>query len=79
MGRKKKNAKRDFKERWGNVCIYCGGKFSIHELTIDHVVPKCQGGEDDESNYVVACEPCNLRKANDTLGHFLLKLGYIHK
>lgn len=44
-------------------CRYCGAD---DRLTIDHVVPRCQGGRDDESNLVVACRSCNSRKGGRT-------------
>jgi hypothetical protein len=44
-------------------CRYCG---SLERLTIDHVIPRCQGGRDDESNLVVACRSCNSRKGGRT-------------
>jgi 5-methylcytosine-specific restriction endonuclease McrA len=34
----------------------------IRGATIDHVVPRSAGGQDDASNYVLACAPCNLKK-----------------
>ncbi len=50
-------------KRDGYRCVYCG---SSHHLTIDHVVPRSQGGEDTWENLVTACEPCNRRKGNRT-------------
>ncbi len=46
------------------TCQYCG-KVS-HELTIDHVVPRHQGGEHNWENVVSACIPCNRHKAGRT-------------
>jgi len=40
-------------------CQYCG---SQHDLTFDHVTPRCHGGETTWENVVAACSPCNLRK-----------------
>lgn len=40
-------------------CQYCG---SSHELTFDHVIPRCHGGETTWDNIVAACSPCNFRK-----------------
>lgn len=40
-------------------CQYCG---SPHDLTFDHVTPRCHGGETTWENVVAACSPCNLRK-----------------
>lgn len=60
------------------VCRYCGRKGLVvevaddatkaqmrHLATLDHVIPKSQGGTDYESNLVVACYPCNQRKADN--------------
>ena len=27
------------------ICQYCGGRYSVEELTFDHVIPKSRGGE----------------------------------
>ncbi len=45
-------------------CQYCGRR--THPLTIDHVIPKQYGGKNTWDNLVVACLPCNNRKANRT-------------
>ncbi len=46
-------------------CQYCGRKF-LHakDLTFDHVIPKTQGGKTEWTNIVMACEPCNSKKAD---------------
>lgn len=44
-------------------CQYCG---SIKDLTIDHVFPRCRGGQDTWENMVVACMPCNTHKGDRT-------------
>ncbi len=46
------------------TCQYCGRR--AHPLTIDHLVPRQMGGKDTWENLVVACLPCNNRKANRT-------------
>jgi 5-methylcytosine-specific restriction endonuclease McrA len=45
-------------------CQYCGERFSSKELTFDHVIPKDKGGKTEWTNIVMACSPCNARKAN---------------
>ena len=46
-------------------CQYCqAGQESA--LTIDHVIPKCQGGRKTFKNCVTACLSCNQRKAGLT-------------
>jgi hypothetical protein len=52
--------------RDGHCCQYCGRRFSAGLLTVDHVVPKSQGGMTVWENLVAACKPCNQRKANKT-------------
>lgn len=49
--------------RDGRACRYCG---AAADLTIDHVVPRIQGGGDDLGNLVVACRACNYRKSRRT-------------
>lgn len=46
---------------------YCGQRFPTHDLTFDHVVPRCQGGRSDWQNVVAACVGCNHRKGGRTL------------
>ena len=50
-------------------CQYCGRSIAElkprHALTRDHVVPLSRGGNNDWSNVVTACSPCNTRKANN--------------
>lgn len=52
--------------RDGYKCQYCGTKLERRELTIDHVVPKDQGGKNSWVNTVCACFPCNNKKSNRT-------------
>lgn len=49
--------------RDNNQCQYCSSKF---ELSLDHVIPRCQGGRTTWENVVVACVKCNLKKAGRT-------------
>jgi 5-methylcytosine-specific restriction endonuclease McrA len=43
-------------------CQYCAGSFVNSQLTIDHVIPKSQGGKNNWENMVTACKPCNSKK-----------------
>jgi len=45
-------------------CQYCGQK--RQPLTLDHVIPKNQGGADSWENLVCACARCNNRKGQQT-------------
>ncbi|RMH43032.1 MAG: HNH endonuclease [Alphaproteobacteria bacterium] len=54
------------------TCQYCGRK---GELTFDHVVPRCRGGQTTWENVVAACAPCNLRKGSKSLAEAGLELA----
>lgn len=49
-----------------NRCQYCGKHFSGSELSIDHVVPRSQGGGNTWTNVVCCCVRCNVRKGGRT-------------
>jgi len=44
------------------TCQYCGRRPTLRVLTVDHVVPRVQGGERTWQNLVAACANCNRRK-----------------
>ena len=46
------------------TCQYCGKE--ARELTLDHVIPRYQGGKHTWENVVSACVACNRRKAGRT-------------
>jgi 5-methylcytosine-specific restriction endonuclease McrA len=52
--------------RDGYDCQYCGREFSACELTVDHIIPKVQGGANDWTNVVACCRTCNTVKGGRT-------------
>lgn len=58
-------------KRDGNKCQYCS---ATKNLTIDHVIPKCQGGTDCWDNLVLACSRCNAHKSNKLLEQTNMRL-----
>jgi 5-methylcytosine-specific restriction endonuclease McrA len=44
------------------TCQYCGEEFETDDLTLDHVIPKSQGGKLEWDNVVTACCSCNFMK-----------------
>lgn len=58
--------RRNIFARDGNRCQYCGAKFPSSELSLDHVVPRAQGGRSTWDNLVCACTNCNARKGGRT-------------
>ncbi len=47
-------------------CQYCSRPLEGAEITVDHVLPRVQGGTSSWENCVLACIPCNRRKAHRT-------------
>jgi 5-methylcytosine-specific restriction endonuclease McrA len=58
--------RRNIFARDNNQCQYCGRKFPTTELSLDHVVPRSQGGINSWDNIVCACVNCNVRKGGRT-------------
>jgi 5-methylcytosine-specific restriction endonuclease McrA len=58
--------RRNIFARDHNQCQYCGKKFPTSELSLDHVVPRSQGGRTTWENIVCACVACNVRKGGRT-------------
>ncbi len=54
-------------------CVYCGR--SLHgarkdEVTLDHVHPYSEGGENEASNLVTACRHCNCSRGARRLSEY---------
>lgn len=58
--------RRNIFARDNNLCQYCGRKFATSELSLDHVIPRSQGGGTTWENIVCACVECNVRKGGRT-------------
>lgn len=70
-------SKRNVMKRDHGVCQYCGKQHP--KMTIDHVMPRSKGGTSDWMNVVLACEPCNKKKADrtpDEAGMHLIRPPY---
>jgi 5-methylcytosine-specific restriction endonuclease McrA len=59
-------SRRNIYKRDRYTCQYCGAQPGTEELTLDHVVPRSQGGISTWENCVLACVGCNKRKADRT-------------
>ena len=66
--------RRNIFKRDHYTCQYCGVQPGSGELTIDHIVPRSQGGVSSWENCVLACVECNKRKADRSLDHCNMKL-----
>ena len=65
-------------ERDGFKCHYCGiplepgewKAFNPRAASLDHIVPKAEGGTDVEENLVLACSRCNNHKRTQSYEEF---------
>lgn len=53
---------------WYVPCIHCGRRLLVKDsgetsATVEHIVPRCQGGSNELLNVAIACERCNNEKA----------------
>ena len=52
--------------RDGYQCQYCSKTLSSKEATLDHVIPRSQGGRTTWENVVCCCTHCNRKKGGRT-------------
>jgi len=64
--RKLKFSRRSVFARDDHTCQYCGHRFHASQLSLDHVIPRSQGGATTWENIVCACRQCNVRKGGRT-------------
>lgn len=51
----------------GEQCVYCGKNAN----TVDHIIPRSKGGQDEADNLVPCCKSCNSSKKDKDLADFL--------
>src|ERR1700732_155007 len=59
-------SRRNVAKRDHHTCQYCGAQPGWESITVDHVLPRSQGGASTWTNCVAACVGCNARKADRT-------------
>jgi len=59
-------SRRNIFKRDRFTCQYCHKQPGSEELTIDHVLPRAQGGTSTWENCLLACIDCNSRKTDRT-------------
>ena len=52
--------------RDNHACQYCGQRKPLSQLSLDHVLPRSQGGKTTWENVVCSCTACNSRKGGRT-------------
>lgn len=59
-------SRRNLARRDRMTCQYCSARPGGEKLTVDHVVPRAQGGRSSWENCVLSCLGCNASKADRT-------------
>jgi 5-methylcytosine-specific restriction endonuclease McrA len=59
-------SRRNVAKRDHYTCQYCGAQPGAESITIDHVLPRSQGGTSSWTNCASACTRCNARKGDRT-------------
>lgn len=72
-------SRRNLFKRDRFTCQYCGIQPRPEALTIDHVIPRAQGGQSTWDNCALACVDCNHTKADRTPEQANMKLKKVPK
>ncbi len=72
-------SRRTLYKRDKMTCQYCGSTPGTELLSIDHVIPRSQGGQTTWDNCVLACVDCNRKKADKSLKQANMKLRSVPK
>lgn len=62
----------------GGKCGYCGEDLNERNLTIDHKVPRCHGGDHSLGNLIACCRWCNTSKGRSHIEDFRLRMAAKH-
>ena len=68
------NFKNELYGRQEGKCAGCGVLFPFRNMTVDHIIPKSKGGQDNEENLQLLCGACNSMKGNRDMAYLLAKL-----
>ena len=55
------------KQMYGYKCLKCG---SMHNVQVDHVVPRSWGGSNSITNLQTLCARCNMQKGNSSAADY---------
>lgn len=75
--RRKKELRDKLTAVFGLVCWYCGLSLIGQKVEQDHIIPRCKGGTDKDSNMALACVFCNQAKGDRPLVDFLAWLDQV--
>jgi HNH endonuclease len=67
--------RRQVMERDKFNCQYCGKGYPEVKLGIDHKIPRSKKGNNELTNLITTCIPCNSHKGNKTYEEFIIILN----
>lgn len=68
------NFKNELYGRQEGKCNGCKVLFPFRNMTIDHIIPRSKGGQDNDENLQLLCGACNSMKGNRDMPYLLAKL-----
>lgn len=77
--KKEKEGIKNSEQRQKDHCAYCERSFHQAVKTKDHVVARSIGGYDRKQNRLLACEECNLWKADKSIFEWLEEIKKLVK
>lgn len=57
-----------------NRCFYCNKELTYKQSTLDHIIPRSQGGFAEYNNLVLACFRCNNDRGIMPADQFLIMI-----
>ena len=68
------NFKNELYGQQEGKCAGCKVLFPFRNMTVDHIIRKSKGGQDNEENLQLLCGACNSMKGNRDMAYLLAKL-----
>ena len=62
--RNKLSRKKRILDKSNGICHYCQIPLTVEIMTIEHLTPRCRGGDNSMDNVVASCERCNCTHKN---------------
>jgi 5-methylcytosine-specific restriction endonuclease McrA len=75
----KKSDREKIYKKYNGRCAYCGKEIDIHQMQVDHIIAKRNGGEDTFENYNPACRNCNHYKRGGGIEYLRIMLKTLHE